>query len=261
MTDKHNTLTIEEAGAFADRAPWREVQWQRPGSQMDPHWYLIVGDTIDSTTFWAFVRLIRAKGHRGTYVARYRPETPFTNHYLEIGDQVYWAIPPRQLCRTLIEFVLLPSTLVVGWRALPFYDPPETKDGKPIKVASPPCVVFELRDRDGKQHAFRTWTALDGCGKADLGGRSPKKTAATAEGDNIAGRSALLGRSIKGDDDLSLRRRRDGAGGGAGGARGNRGWRSLRRGGDVDLGRDGVQALARDEDGRGDGRPRSQRGG
>jgi len=104
VTDQQDVLTIEEASAFAEQAPWREVQWRKPGSQMDPHWYLIANDTIDSTTFWAFVRLIRAEGYRGTYVAPYRPERPMTNHYLEIGEHVYWAIPPRQLCRTRIEF-------------------------------------------------------------------------------------------------------------------------------------------------------------
>jgi hypothetical protein len=104
LAEDRLTLTVEEARAFADRAPWREVQWLKPGSQMDPHWYLIVGDTIDPATFWAFVRLIRAEGYKGTYVARYRPDKPMTNHYLNIGEYVYWAIPPKQLCRTLIEF-------------------------------------------------------------------------------------------------------------------------------------------------------------
>ena len=30
-------------------------------------------------------------------------DKPMKNHYLEIGEHVYWAIPPKQLCRTLIE--------------------------------------------------------------------------------------------------------------------------------------------------------------
>lgn len=104
MTEKRLNMTIEEARAFAQQAPWREVQWQKPESQMDQHWYLIVGDTIDAATFWAFVRLIRAEGYLGAYVARYRPDKPMTNHYLEIGEYVYWAIPPNQLCRTRTEF-------------------------------------------------------------------------------------------------------------------------------------------------------------
>lgn len=97
-------MTIEEARGFVENAPWREVQWQKPGSQMDPHWYLIVDDTIDPTTYWAIVRLIKAEGYLGTYTAAYRPDKPMKNHYLEIDEHVFWAIPPKQLCRTRIEF-------------------------------------------------------------------------------------------------------------------------------------------------------------
>jgi len=97
-------ITTQQTRALAATAPWREVQWRNPGSQMDPHWYLIADDTIDPTTYWAIVRLIRAEGYQGVYVAQYRPDKPMRNFYLEIGSFVYWAIPPRQLCRTRVEY-------------------------------------------------------------------------------------------------------------------------------------------------------------
>lgn len=93
-------MTIAEATAFAEQAAWREVKWRVPGSQMDQHWYLIVDDTIDPSTFWAMTRLIRREGHVGEYVARYRPHKPMRNYYLELGDFVLWSIPPKQLARS-----------------------------------------------------------------------------------------------------------------------------------------------------------------
>ncbi len=100
MADQPLTLTIEEARAFVERAPWRAVQHEKPGSQMDPHEYLISGSTIEVSTYWALVRLIKAEGHLGEYTAAYRPDKPMRNFYLYIGEHVYFGIPPRQLCRT-----------------------------------------------------------------------------------------------------------------------------------------------------------------
>jgi hypothetical protein len=39
--------------------------------------------------------------------------------------------------------VAMPSTSVVGWRSLPYYDPPAERGGQPKLVGRHPCVVFE----------------------------------------------------------------------------------------------------------------------
>lgn len=78
--------------------------------------------------------------------------------------------------------VQMPTTKAVGWRSLPYYDPPE-KGGKPKLIASPPCIVFETVASDGRRHAHRIYLNADGTGKAKLGTlpngklRDPKKSA------------------------------------------------------------------------------------
>ena len=52
-------------------------------------------------------------------------------------------VPPDQ--------VPMPSTPVVGWRELPYYDPPAKKGGKPKLVGRHPCVVFGTVAPDGRQ--------------------------------------------------------------------------------------------------------------
>ena len=66
-------------------------------------------------------------------------------------------VPPEQ--------VPMPSTPVVGWRELPYYDPPASKEKKPRLVGRYPCVVFETVAPDGRRHAHRIYVASDGAGQ------------------------------------------------------------------------------------------------
>ena len=85
--------------------------------------------------------------------------------------------------------VPLPSTPVVGWSSLPYFDPPETGDtgAKPTLVGRFPCAVFGTVGADGGRHAHRIYIAVGGAGKADLGSgpngrpRDPKKSARTLD--------------------------------------------------------------------------------
>jgi hypothetical protein len=91
------------------------------------------------------------------------------------------------------ETVAMPSTLVVGWRELPYYDPPASKEKKPRLVGCHPCVVFGTVAPDGRRHAHRIYVASGGRGKAELGTcpdrrpRDPKKSARLKEGESAAG--------------------------------------------------------------------------
>jgi hypothetical protein len=96
--------------------------------------------------------------------------------------------------------VPLPGTPMVGWRALPYYDPPSRNGGQPKHVGDFPCVVFGTLDVDGKTHAHRIYVAPGGAGKAQLGRtlggkeRNPKKSAKKVrEDDNTSGTSVLWG--------------------------------------------------------------------
>jgi hypothetical protein len=91
------------------------------------------------------------------------------------------------------ETVPMPSTAVVGWRELPYYDPPESKEKKPRLVGCHPCVVFATVAPDGRRHAHRIYVASGGRGKAEVGTcperwpRDPKKSARLKEGESAAG--------------------------------------------------------------------------
>ena len=95
--------------------------------------------------------------------------------------------------------VLMPSTPAVGWRELPYYDPPAQKNDRPKLVRRYPCIVFGTVAPDGRQHAHRIHVAADGAGKADLGvtpdgrPRDPKKSARLKNGQSAAGCVALWG--------------------------------------------------------------------
>jgi hypothetical protein len=97
--------------------------------------------------------------------------------------------------------VAMPSTPVVGWRALPYYGPPPTKGGKPKLVGHHPCIVFGTIAPDGRKQAHRIYVAGGGAGKADLGigpdghPRDPKKSAKLAAGQSAAGCVVLWGDS------------------------------------------------------------------
>ena len=95
--------------------------------------------------------------------------------------------------------VVMPSTPVVGWRELPYYDPPAKKGGKPKLVGRHPCIVFGTIAQDGRKHAHRIYVAAGGAGKAELGAgpdrhpRDPKKSAKLAAGQSAAGCAVLWG--------------------------------------------------------------------
>jgi hypothetical protein len=93
----------------------------------------------------------------------------------------------------------MPSTPVVGWRSLAYYDPPARKGSKPKLAGHHPCLVFGTLSPDGRRHAHRIYVQHDGAGKAELGRRSdgrsrdPKKSAALKEGQSAAGCVVLWG--------------------------------------------------------------------
>ena len=97
------------------------------------------------------------------------------------------------------DAVPMPTTGVVGWRELPYYDPPAGKQSKPRLVGRHPCVVFATVAPDGRRHAHRIYVAHDGQGKAELGAdarggrRDPKKSARLKEGQSAAGCAVLWG--------------------------------------------------------------------
>jgi hypothetical protein len=97
------------------------------------------------------------------------------------------------------EQVPVPSTPVVGWRSLAYYDPPAGGGRKPRLVGHYPCGVFGTLAPDGRRHAHRIYVAADGQGKAELGvdsrgrPRDPKKSARLKEGQSAAGCVVLWG--------------------------------------------------------------------
>jgi hypothetical protein len=117
-------------------------------------------------------------------------------------DQRDLVLPRRYLAYRLgvsANEVLMPSTPVVGWRELPYYDAPPKKGGKPQLVGCQPCIVFGTIAQDGRKHAHRIYVARGGAGKAELGvgpnghPRDPKKAAKLAAGQSAAGCAVLWG--------------------------------------------------------------------
>jgi Toprim domain len=100
-------------------------------------------------------------------------------------------LPPDQ--------VPMPSTPVVTWRSLAYFDPPAKRGGQPKLVGHHPCVVFATRSPDGRSHAHRIYVAAEGAGKAELGRRTDgrprdaKKSATLKEGQSAAGCVVLWG--------------------------------------------------------------------
>ena len=95
--------------------------------------------------------------------------------------------------------VPMPSTPVVGFKALAYFDPPKGK-GKPTKAGEWPCAVFGQINAAGLQHAHRIWVEAGGAGKADLGRsasngtvRDPKKSAKRVGEESTAGRAVIWG--------------------------------------------------------------------
>jgi hypothetical protein len=99
--------------------------------------------------------------------------------------------------------VPMPSTTVVGWRELAYFDAPAKNRGKPKLVGHFPCAVFGTRSPDGRSHAHRIYTQPDGAGKAELGHRAdgrprdPKKSATLKEGQSATGCVVLWGDPTK----------------------------------------------------------------
>ncbi|TXN73422.1 DUF927 domain-containing protein [Methylobacterium sp. WL6] len=96
--------------------------------------------------------------------------------------------------------VPIPTTPVVGFQALAYFDPPKGKGtGKPVKAGEWPCAVFGTVDAEKRQHAHRIYLAPGGSGKADLGTdasgytRDPKKSAKRVGEESTAGRSVFWG--------------------------------------------------------------------
>ncbi len=99
-----------------------------------------------------------------------------------------------------VEDVPIPSTPMVGLRALGYYDPtPPGSRAKPKLVGEFACCVFGTISSDGRTHAHRIYVAEGGAGKACLGNgaddrpRDPKKSAKIIDDDNTSGRSVLWG--------------------------------------------------------------------
>ena len=99
-----------------------------------------------------------------------------------------------------VDAVPIPSTPMVGLKALGYYDAPAPgSKAKPKLVSEFPCAVFGTVAADGRTHAHRIYLAPGGAGKADLGvdpdgrPRDPKKSARIIGVDNTAGRSVLWG--------------------------------------------------------------------
>jgi Toprim domain len=88
---------------------------------------------------------------------------------------------------------------MVSWRALPYFDPPSRKGGKPKLAGRYPCIVFGTVAPDGRNHAHRIYVAAGGTGKAELGvapdglQRDPKKSARLRDGQSAAGCVVLWG--------------------------------------------------------------------
>jgi phage/plasmid primase-like uncharacterized protein len=92
-----------------------------------------------------------------------------------------------------------PSTPVMGWRSLAYYDPPAKGSREPKLVGQYSCVVFGTRSPDGRRHAHRIYVGPNGAGKAALGRRTngsprdPKKSATLRAGQSADGCVVLWG--------------------------------------------------------------------
>jgi hypothetical protein len=118
------------------------------------------------------------------------------------ADQLEDELPRAYLAHRLgipPDEVPLPLTPLVGWRALPYFDPPSMKGNKPRLIGHFPCAVFGTLAPDGRRHAHRIYVAQAGAGKAELGARAdgrprdPKKSARLKEGQSAAGCAVLWG--------------------------------------------------------------------
>ena len=158
--------------------------------------------------------------------------------------------------------VPMPSTPVVGWRELPYYDPPAKKGGKPKLVGRHPCVVFGTVAPDGRRHAHRIYVAPSGAGKAELGvgpdgrPRDPKKSARLKDGQSAAGCAVLWGDPASAPHLLLAEGIETSAALALAHQSRDRVRRARGRRGPVDQRHQGLRALAGDPQGHDRGRPR-----
>src|ERR687892_1497937 len=95
--------------------------------------------------------------------------------------------------------VPMPSTPVMGWRSLAYYDAPAKGSREPKLVGHHSCAVFGTRSPDGRRHAHRIYVEPNGAGKAELGRRTngyprdPKKSATLRPGQSADGCVVLWG--------------------------------------------------------------------
>src|ERR671918_2009361 len=98
-----------------------------------------------------------------------------------------------------LDQVPMPSTPVMGWRSLAYYDSPAKGGSKPKLVGHYPCAVFGTLSPDGRRHAHRIYVEPNGAGKAALGRRTngyprdPKKSATLRPGQSADGCVVLWG--------------------------------------------------------------------
>jgi hypothetical protein len=91
--------------------------------------------------------------------------------------------------------VVLPTSSVVGWRSLCYFDALARKGSQPELIGHFPCLVFATLAPDGRRHAHRIYVAPAGAGKAALGvgpygrPRDPKKSATSSRGGAPSGAS------------------------------------------------------------------------
>ena len=81
--------------------------------------------------------------------------------------------------------VLMPSTSVVGWRELPYYDPPAKKGGKPKLVGRHPCIVFDTVAPDGRRTPIASMSAPGGQAKPSS---APAPTVDTRDAEEVGQR-------------------------------------------------------------------------
>src|SRR5919106_7095923 len=99
--------------------------------------------------------------------------------------------------------VPMPSTPVMGWRSLAYYDAPAKGSREPKLVGHHSCVAFGTRSPDGRRHAHRIYVEPNGAGKAELGRRTngyprdPKKSATLRPGQSADGCVVLWGDPTK----------------------------------------------------------------
>jgi phage/plasmid primase-like uncharacterized protein len=99
--------------------------------------------------------------------------------------------------------VPMPSTPVMGWHSLAYFDPPTKGSREPKLVGHYPCVVFGTISPDGRRHGHRIYVQPNGAGKAELGrrtnahARDPKKSATLRVGQSADGCVVLWGDPTK----------------------------------------------------------------